>query len=175
MTALAAFARTVDVLNDVLGRLTAWLLVPMALIAFSVVVLRYVLEIGYPWLSEAFTWMNGAIVMLSAAYVLKEDKHVRVDLFYRNLNSRGRAWIDLIGVWFLLMPMVGALAWLSWPIVQRSWRMAERSPTPDGLTFMYLVKATVIVFCALTALQGLAISIRCLMTFIGPNDKETTR
>lgn len=167
MTALAALARAVDALNDALGRLIAWLLAPMALIAFSVVVLRYAFEIGFPWLSEAFVWLNGAIVMLSAAYVLKEDKHVRVDLFYRTLGPRGRAWIDLVGVWLLLMPTVGTLAWLSWPIVQRSWRMAERSATPDGLTFMYLVKATVIAFCVLTALQGLAISIRCLMTLNG--------
>lgn len=167
MTALAAFARAVDALNNYLGRLTAWLLAPMALVAFAVVVLRYAFEVGYPWLSETFVWLNGAIVMLSAAYVLKEDKHVRVDLFYRTLGSRGRAWIDLIGVWLLLMPTVGTLAWLSWPIVQRSWRMAERSATPDGLTFMYLVKATVIAFCVLMALQGLAISIRCLMTLGG--------
>lgn len=167
MTALAAFARAVDALSDALGRLTAWLLAPMALIAFAVVVLRYAFEVGFPWLSEAFVWLNGAIVMLSAAYVLKEDKHVRVDLFYRNMSPRGRAWIDLGGVWLLLMPTVGTLAWLSWPIVQRSWRMAERSATPDGLTFMYLVKATVIAFCVLTALQGLAISIRCLMTLSG--------
>lgn len=173
MTVLRLLARAIDALNEGLGRLTAWLLVPMALTAFAVVGMRYVLEIGYPWLSEAFTWLNGAIVMLSAAYVLKEDKHVRVDLFYRNLDRRRRAWIDLIGVWFLLMPMVGTLAWLSWPIVQRSWRMGEGSATPDGLTFMYLVKATVIVFCLLTALQGLSLSIRCLSTLRGERSPES--
>ncbi len=173
MTMLRVLARGIDVLNDGLGRLAAWLLVPMALTAFAVVIMRYALEIGFPWLSEVFVWLNGAIVMVSAAYVLKEDKHVRVDLFYRNLGRRGRAWVDLIGVWFLLMPMVGTLAWLSWPIVQRSWRMGEGSATPDGLTFMYLIKATVIVFCVLTALQGLAISVRCLWTLRDDRAPET--
>jgi len=164
---LHSFARAIDAVDEALGRLTAWLLTPMALVAFSVVVLRYVFEIGFPWLSETFIWLNGAIVMLSASYVLKEDKHVRVDLFYRTLGPRGRAWIDLVGVWLFLMPMVGTLAWLSWPIVQRSWRMGERSATPDGLQFMYLVKATVIAFCVLVALRGISMSIRSLAALTG--------
>lgn len=167
MNVLVWLVRAVDRLNGLIGSAAAWLLLPVVFLAFSVVALRYVANIGYPWFSESYTWLNGAIVMLAAAYVLREEGHVRVDLFYRRLSSRGKAWVDLLGVWTLLLPMVGSTVYLSLPIVERSWRMREASPTPDGLGFLFLLKASVLVFCALLLLQGLAMSSRALLTLLG--------
>jgi TRAP-type mannitol/chloroaromatic compound transport system permease small subunit len=170
VNALVAIVRTIDAINLAIGRIVAWLLIPVVLLGFSVVILRYAFGLGFAWLSESFIWLHGAIVMLAAAYVLKEGGHVRVDLVYKKLSRRGRALVDVIGTWALLMPMVGVIYFMSMPIVQRSWRIGERSPTPDGLPVMYLLKSMLLVFCVLVALQGLAVSIRALLVLAGRED-----
>jgi len=157
----------IDSLNRAIGRVCSWLLLPMVVAAFAVVALRYVGRVGYPWLSEAFVWLNGAIVLLAAADVLRTDQHVRVDLFYKRLSPRARAAVDFFGVWLLLMPMVGVIGYLSWPIVRFSVAVFERSPTPDGLPLLWLLKLFVLAFCALVALQGLALSLRAWRTLRG--------
>lgn len=150
----------IDSLVSAIGRACSWLLLPMVLLAFSVVALRYVFGVGFPWLSEAFIWLNGAIVLLASADVLRMDGHVRVDLVYRRMSPRQRAMVDLGGTWLLLMPMVVAIGYLAWPIAFGSLMMLERSPTPDGLPFLYVIKMLVVAFCVLLALQGIANSLR---------------
>ncbi len=164
------FAELIDRLNQLIGRVCAWLLLPVVALAFSVVALRYVAQVGYPWLSEAFVWLNGAIVLLAAAEVLRADQHVRVDLFFKRFSPRGQAAVNFFGVWLLLMPMVGVVGYLSWPMARFSAAILEHSPTPDGLPVLWLLKLLIPAFCALIALQGLAISARAWRTMRDPKE-----
>lgn len=165
-------ADVIDRLNQIIGRACAWLLLPMVVLAFGVVALRYVANVGYPWLSEAFVWLNGAIVLLASADVLRADQHVRVDLFFKRFSPRGQAVVDFFGVWLLLMPMVGVVGYLSWPMARFSAGILEHSPTPDGLPVLWVLKLLIPVFCALIALQGLAISVRAWRTLRGPKESS---
>lgn len=142
-------------------------MIPIVLVAFAVVFLRYVVDKGYPWLQEVYVWLHGAAFMAAAAWVLQQDGHVRVDLIYKRLGLRAKACVELIGVFFFLLPMVGLMAWWAWPAVQRSWRLMERSPTADGLQFMYALKGFVVVFCVLVTLQGLAMAARAVLVIAG--------
>lgn len=160
----------IDRLNRGIGATCAWLLIPMVGLAFSVVSLRYVAKIGYPWLSEAFVWLNGAIVLLAAADVLRADRHVRVDLFYKRMSTKGKALVNLLGFWLLLLPMVGVIAYLAWPMAQFSVSILERSPTPDGLPLLWVLKLLVLVFCGLVGLQGFALSVRSWRILRGPKE-----
>ncbi len=85
---------------------------------------------------------------------------MRVDLLYKKWSDRGKAKADLCGVLLFLYPMMGFLFWWSLPSVQRSWRLLERSPTTDGLQFVYLMKTVIPVFCVLMMIQGLSMAIR---------------
>lgn len=170
MRMLAWFVHAVDRLNGAIGLTASWLMLPVVLIAFAVVVLRYVAGKGYPWLQESYIWMHGIAFMLAAAWVLREGGHVRVDLFYRRWNARTRAWMDLAGVFVFMLPMLTVILYVSWPLLQRSWRIAEKSPTADGLTHLYLLKSMVAVFCVLLILQGLALAARCVLTIAGRDD-----
>jgi TRAP-type mannitol/chloroaromatic compound transport system permease small subunit len=129
--------------------------------------MRYAFGAGYPWLQESYIWLHGGAFMLAAAWVLREGGHVRVDLFYRRWGSRGRAWADLIGVFVFLLPMMTVILYTSWPLLQRSWRIAEKSPTSDGIQFLYLLKTAVPIFCVMLMLQGLAMAARCVLTLAG--------
>lgn len=170
MDLLRIFADAVDRLNDWVGRTASWIMLPVALVAFAVVFMRYVLGAGYPWLQEVYVWLHGAAFMSAAAWVLKEDKHVRVDLIYKRLGLRAKACIELAGVFLFLIPMVGLMAWWAWPAVERSWRLMERSPTADGLQFMYALKSFAVVFCVLVLLQGLAMAARAVLVLAGRSD-----
>lgn len=160
----------IDRLNEFIGRACAWLLLPMVALAFSVVALRYVANVGYPWLSEAFVWLNGGIMLLASADVLRTDQHVRVDLFFKRLSPQGRAAVNFFGVWLLLMPMVGVIGYLAWPGARFSAGILERSPTPDGLPLLWVMKLLVVAFCALVALQGVGLSARAWRTLRGSKE-----
>lgn len=163
MKALEKIASAIDALNVFIGRTLSWAILPVVLVAFAVVTMRYAMGKGYPWLQETYIWLHGAAVLLAAAWVLKDGKHVRVDLFYAKLSAKGKAWIDLFGVAVFLMPMMGFLFWWSLPAVQRSWRLMERSPTADGLEFAYLMKTVIPVCCVLVMLQGLSQALRAVV------------
>ncbi|MCW5700796.1 MAG: hypothetical protein KIT00_13255, partial [Rhodospirillales bacterium] len=72
---LAAVVRLIDGANDVLGRAVSWLTLAMVLVAFVVVVLRYVFSIGFVWLQESYVWMHGVVFMVGAGYTLLNEGH----------------------------------------------------------------------------------------------------
>ncbi len=166
MNALEKIADAIDAVNTFIGRSLSWVMVPVVAVSFGVVMMRYVLGKGYPWLQEVYIWLHGAAVLLCAAWVLKEGGHVRVDLLYKKWSAKGRAWADLAGVILFLYPMMGFLFWWSLPGVQRSWRLMERSHTNDGLEFAYLMKTVIPVFCVLVMIQGLSMAIRSLLVIV---------
>ncbi|MEK9671940.1 MAG: TRAP transporter small permease subunit [Rhodospirillaceae bacterium] len=152
----AAIVRGIDRLNERVGRVISWLSLFLVLTTFSVAVLRYGFELGWIWLQEIYVWMHGTIIMVAAAYTLLHDGHVRVDIFYRSASVRVKAWVDLIGTVVLLIPMLCVIARVSWPYVALSWSRLEESPEAGGMYGLYLFKSTILVFCALMALQAIA-------------------
>lgn len=170
MNGLATLVRWIDRLNGAIGVTVSWLILPVVLIAFAVVVLRYAFSMGFPWFQELYIWLHGAAFMLAMAWVLRDGGHVRVDLFYKKWSVRKRAWADLLGVFVFLVPMMGSILYLSWPLVQRSWRIMEKSATSDGLTYLYLLKTLLPAACVLVLLQGLAIAARAILVIAERED-----
>lgn len=171
--AMERIADGIDAVNTAIGRLLVLLLPLVVLIASAVVVLRYVFAIGFPWLAESYIWLNGLIMAMGAGYVLKLDKHVRVDVFYKAFSRRTKAAINILGVLLLLWPSLFVLYEFALPFVMRSWRMHEISPTSDGLPAMYLLKTGVLAFCLLCALQGLALLLRSILILLAARPPET--
>ncbi len=167
MNFVAAFVRVIDRINDVIGRAVAWLTLAMVLVAFAGVVLRYGFDLGWIWLQESYVWLNGVVFMLGAAYTLLHEGHVRVDLFYRDASPRFRAFVNLFGVLFLLIPMVGTVAYVSWPYVIQSWAQLEGSHKAGGLAGLFLLKSVLFGFSLLLGLQGLALAGRSLLQLVG--------
>jgi TRAP-type mannitol/chloroaromatic compound transport system permease small subunit len=80
------------------------------------------------------------IVMLSGAYALKEDRHVRVDVLSVRFSSRTRIIVDILGDAFFLIPFFALLAWYSWGFMLMAYGFGEQS-NAGGLVDRYLVKA----------------------------------
>ena len=146
----------IDRLNTAVGHAASWCALAIVLIGFAVVLLRDVLGLGSIWLQESILYAHAALFLLAAAWTLKEGGHVRVDVFYANASPRAKAWIDLLGTLFFLLPFCFAILWFSLPYVQRSWAILERSREASGLPLVFLLKTLIPVFAVLLALQGVA-------------------
>jgi TRAP-type mannitol/chloroaromatic compound transport system permease small subunit len=147
----------------------------MVAVTFIVVTLRYVFDLGWIWMQESVIWLHAAVFMLAAAYTLKHDEHVRVDIFYRRLDARKRAWVDVVGTAVMLLPMMGSLIYLSWDYVTVSWSIREGSREAGGLPFPFvpLLKTLIPVTAGLICVQGIAnllAGIAILRGSVGPDD-----
>lgn len=172
MPSLAALARAIDRLNSVIGQATAWLALIMVLVQFLVVVLRYVFGLGSIWMQESIIYMHGLLFMVGAGYTLLHDGHVRVDVFYREATRRRKAWVNLLGSVFFLIPFCILILWVSFPYVQNAWRVMEGSKETSGIQGIYLLKTVILVFGGLVILQGISVIARSVLTLTGWDDDE---
>lgn len=170
MELLARLVRGIDRLNDRIGRAVSWLTLAMVLATFFVVVARYGFSWGRVWIQESYVWMHGAVFMLAAGYTLLHDGHVRVDVFYRPADERYKAWIDLFGSLFLLLPMMVIVFVFALPYVESSWARLEMSREAGGLQGLFLFKTIIPIFCVLVGLQGLSLAGRSILVLSGHSE-----
>ena len=151
-----------DKFSEQTGRVFSWLTVLMVMVMVIIVALRYVFQIGSIALQESVMYLNALIFTFGAAYTLKENGHVRVDIFYSRLKQQHKAVIDLIGTLVFLLPSAAFISWVSWSYVSVSWRIKEGSPESSGLPYVYLLKATIIALAVLLILQGISEAIKAI-------------
>jgi TRAP-type mannitol/chloroaromatic compound transport system permease small subunit len=164
---LLVLADRLDALAEWTGRAVAWLTLGIVLITFAVVLLRYAFNLGWIAMQESVLYLHALVFMLGAAYTLKRDGHVRVDIFYRKLSPEGRAWVDLCGALFLLLPMCVFLFWVSGDYVASAWSIREGSRDAGGLPWVYLLKTVIPLMAALLILQGISQVCRSLALLLG--------
>jgi TRAP-type mannitol/chloroaromatic compound transport system permease small subunit len=159
-------------LNRHTGYGVAWLTLAMVLITFAIVVLRYAFGIGPIWLQESVTFMHAVVFMLGGAYALQRDDHVRVDIFYRGMSPVGRAWIDILGVVFLLLPLCAFIIYESFDYVAASWSIREGARDTGGLPYplVSLLKSILVVMPLLVALQGVSLLLVSARRIQGPTN-----
>lgn len=167
MDTLARIARLIDQLSEWTGRAIAWLTLGMVLVTFAVVLLRYLFNIGWIAMQESITYMHALVFMLGAAYTLRHDGHVRVDIFYQKFGARGRAWVDLFGTLGLLLPFTVFIAWISWEYVATAWELKEGSREAGGLPWVYLLKSAIPLMAVLMLLQGVSLALRSVLVLLG--------
>lgn len=159
----------IDRISTILGKAASWLTLFMVLVTFIVVVMRYVFDAGLIWLQESVTWMHAVVFMVGAAYTLQQEEHVRVDVFYRTMSARHRAWVDATGVIVFVWPLCLLLAWKSYDFVAASWGLKEASRESGGLPYplVPLLKTVLLVMPVAVALQGASLFMRSLSTLRG--------
>ena len=177
-------SRAIDEFNRWLSRIAVWLVLLAALLSAFNAFFRYsinemiilarrynqvsTLDAVLEWYGsnsnaflEAQWYMFGLMAMFGAAYTLKVNEHVRVDLIYGWVSERTRTWIDLVGGFVCLLPMCGMLAYLTWPWFIDSWYSGEVSTNAGGLV-RWPAKLILPVGFALIFLQGISEIIKCI-------------
>ena len=158
-----------DRISAATGKAAAWLTLLMVIVTFIVVIMRYVFDAGLIWVQESVVWMHAVVFMLGAAYTLQAEEHVRVDIFYRTMSARGRAWVDIAGVVVFLIPLCAFLAWASFDFVTQSWRLGESSRESGGLPYPFIpvLKTVLLLMPVAVALQGVSLCLKSVQTLRG--------
>lgn len=158
---MAAVATFIEKVSEYTGRAVSWLTLMLVLLVFTVVILRYLFNIGSIPLQELIIYLHGMIFLLGSAYTLQQNQHVRADVFYSVMSHQKRAWVDLIGSIVLLLPVCIFIFSMSLEYVLLSWRIGESSGEAGGLSRLYLLKTLLLVMPFLLMLQGIAWILRC--------------
>jgi TRAP-type mannitol/chloroaromatic compound transport system permease small subunit len=167
MRALTSICRWIDAVNERVGRAVSWATVLLVAVTFSDVVMRYFFNKSYVFTQELEWHIFAFIFLMGAGYTLKIDGHVRVEVFYGRIGPKGKAWINLIGVLFFLIPSCIIFIKTSIPFVIKSYQIMERSPDPGGIPFRFLLKGCIPAGYALMLLQGVSLGINSLLELAG--------
>ena len=150
-----------DAFSLLSGRVLTWLILGVMLFTCAVVILRYVF--GYSdviFYQELVIYFHASAFMLAAAWTLKGDAHVRVDVLYRSMSVRAKAWVNIIGSLLFLLPVSCFLLFTSLEFASHSWAVHETSAEAGGIPAVFLLKTVIPISSALLLLQGLAEVIR---------------
>lgn len=167
MERLQHLASWIDRGNEAVGRTVAWLTVATVLVQFTVVVLRYVFGVGLIWMQESIIYMHATVLMAGAGYTMLHGGHVRVDIFYRTASPERKAWTDLLGVVFFLIPVMILIIIVAGPYVATSWAFLEGSAETSGIQAVFVLKSVILVFAALVLLQGVSLAISSALVLAG--------
>lgn len=173
METLRRIANGIDRFSDWSGRVIAWAALALVLVQFAIVVMRYVFGISSIFVQESLLYLFATLYMLGAAYTLRHNGHVRVDIFYREAGVRRKAWVDLFGVILLLLPMCIMVWSTGWAYVAASWAVHEGSRETSGIQAVYLLKTEILIFAVMVALQGVALGLHSLLVLIGREAPST--
>lgn len=153
---MKGFSAKIDALNAALGKVLCWLILAVVLLTFSKVLGRYIFGEDAAWQSELMMFLHSSVFLGMAAFTLRENAHVRVDVFYQHFPPQRKAWVNLIGSVFLLLPFCVAFAYYSWGFVASSWGIWESSREDNGMGGVFVAKSFILIFCVTLFLQGLS-------------------
>ena len=153
-------ASWLDVVAVYTGRTLPWLLLPMAVLTFGVVVLRYGFDLGSIAMQESVMYLHALLLMLGMGYTLHENEHVRVDIFYNAMSDKRRALVNLVGNLLFLMPTCVVILFSSRSYVAQSWQTLEASSEAGGLPLVFLLKTLIPGMALLLLVQAAANSMR---------------
>ncbi len=156
-------AAAIDRFNGWLGTAVAWLTLGMVVVGSYNAIARKLDQYSALSLSsnayiEAQWYMFSVVFLLGAAWTLRENGHVRVDVMYGRLGRVGKARIDLAGTLLFLLPFCVCALWFTLPSVLNSWQVHEISPDPGGLP-RYPLKMVLPATLVFLALQGHALAV----------------
>jgi TRAP-type mannitol/chloroaromatic compound transport system permease small subunit len=167
MRFLKSLCRAIDRLNLWVGAIVAWATALVVAVVFVDVVMRYAFKTSFVFMQELEWHLFAFIFLMGAGYTLLKDGHVRVDIFYQRLSPKAKAWINLLGVIFFLLPGCYLVIATSWHFVVNSYKVLEGSPDPGGIPYRYVIKACIPAGFALITLQGIALGLKSLLTLFG--------
>ena len=144
----------IDAVSRWSGHYVAYWSVLAVFVYYYEVMARYVFNSPTNWAHESMFLMFGMQYLLSGAFALREDSHVRVDVIYVMLPDRGKAMLDIVTSIFFFI-FAGALLWTGWIFMADSVRVWEVSFTEWAIQY-WPVKCTIAIGAALILLQGLS-------------------
>ena len=152
---------------DILGNFCSLLMILMIVNVFYDVIMRYFFNDVSIGMQELEWHLFAAMFMFGIAYTLKEDGHVRVDIFYDAMSAKKQAIIDIFGSLVFALPITVLILYYSWDYTFEAYEMGEGSGDPGGLPHRWIVRSVIplsSIFLILAIFHVLIAQLKVLMT-----------
>lgn len=154
---------TIDQLSKSVGHAFAWCIVILTIGVSYEVFVRYVLRDPTSWAFDLSYILYGGLFIMSGAYALSRNAHVRGDVFFRLWPPRVQAGIELVLFFLFFFPGVLALIYAGWGYGTEAFRIREVSVNSPAGVPIWPLKMMIPVAGFFLALQGVAEVLRCLL------------
>jgi TRAP-type mannitol/chloroaromatic compound transport system permease small subunit len=144
-----------------------WIWVILIALIVVNVALRYVIGTNFIAMEEMQWHLYAIGFMLGLGYTLQQDGHVRVDVLAERFTPRRRAWIELLGLALIVLPLVAIILYQAWPFVTRAYGLGEVSAAPGGLGHRWAIKSVILVAFAFLGLAALSRLLRVTSFLFG--------
>ena len=172
---LRKFEQVIGKLSGAFGWLAGWLCILMIVVVFLDVVARYGFDAGSIAMQELEWHLFAAVFLLGAAYTMRENANVRVDVFYAKMSARKKAMVDIFGTVVFVIPMCSLILYSSYDFVAYSYQIQEVSNDPGGLPYRFAFRALLPLGYFLVMIQSLAVISRNVRILAGDTDSELTK
>jgi len=169
MAGLLALSRLIDTVNEAIGKWISWAILVAVLVSAGNAVIRKTFNMSSNAWLELQWYLFGAAFLLAAAYTLKQNEHIRIDIVYGMFSRRVQHWIDLLGHVFFLMPFVILMIIYFTEYVELSYRTKEVSSSAGGL-ILWPAKSLLLIGFAQLGFQGISEIIKKIAIMTGHMD-----
>ena len=160
---LQKFLLMIDRFSMAVGHAFAWCILILTLGTSYEVFMRYLLNNPTDWAFDMSYIMYGGLFIMSGAYALSRNAHVRGDVLFRLLRPRVQAIIELVLYFIFFYPGVTALIIAGYGYAHDSFGYREVSVnSPVGVPIWQL-KALIPLAGIMLFIQGIAQVIRCIL------------
>ncbi|MBA3024858.1 MAG: TRAP transporter small permease subunit [Sulfurimonas sp.] len=139
-----------------LGYFTAFILALLVVLVVYDATVRYIFSNGSIALQELEWHLFDVVILFGIAYALKENAHVRVDIFYASFSEKTKALINALSALFFILPFSFLIIYIGIDFVSMSFLQNEGSSNPGGLEYRFLVKSLLplsFIFLSLQAIK----------------------
>lgn len=162
---IKGYVRLVDKMSDYVGYLAASLIFVMGATLIFDAITRNVLNIPIHWAIEFTQFTLAAYYFMGGPITLKNNEHVRMDLWYANMSDRGKAKLDLFTVgcliFYLGVMLVGSISSLTYAIETGERRFSMWNPS------VIPIKALLTACLVLMLMQALSLVFKHVATLRG--------
>lgn len=157
---------------DALGNLCSLLMLLMIANVFYDVVMRYFFNDVSIGMQELEWHLFAAMFMFGIAYTLKEDAHVRVDIFYDAMTAKKKAIINILGSLIFALPITLLILYFSYDYTYEAYSIGEGSGDPGGLPYRWIVRSVIPVSSVLLILSIIHVVLSNIQILSGSQQEQ---
>ena len=157
----------------------AWLALLVVFAEAWIVVARFIFSYEQTLMGDLVRFWYAGLFLFSAAFTLREEGHVRVDVLYAQRSIRYKAIVNTVGVFVLAYPLCWIILslgmWEKNSILNSPLLNFEISQSSYGLFIKYIMAAYLVVFAVSMLLQFSSYLLKHVAILVGEveaNDEQ---
>ncbi len=170
---MSAIIRLIEAITRSTGYLAALVIVPLVIATCYEVFARYVFGAPTIWAFELGYMLMGIHFLLGGALALQRGLHVRIDLIYAHMSTKGRAIADLTLYVLLILPCLFLLTHKLGVYALDSFYSGEKSGNSAWNPVIWPFRAIITFAFAILFLQVTAECLKALRILTTKSDQPT--